>query len=70
MEQGAEGSGEHPGVTQPTPSGGDWGSTGSDRGSGTAFDKYQREERVKEMFRGTRTGPGDREPGGDPPSAE
>lgn len=70
MEAGSEGTGDHPGVTQPASPGGDWGSTGSDRGSGTAFDKYQRVERVKELFRGTKSGPDDREPESDSPSAE
>lgn len=71
MEAAAEEHGNHPGLTRPVRPGGEWEWTpSSDRGSGTAFDKFQREERVKEVFRGTRTGAGDKEVDADSPSAK
>ncbi|HEY0884459.1 MAG TPA: hypothetical protein VGE20_04205 [Ramlibacter sp.] len=71
MEAAGEEHEDHRGVTRPARPGGDWEWTpSSDRGSGTAFDKFQREERVKEVFRGTKSGRGDEAVDADSPSAD
>lgn len=71
MDAAGEEHEDQPGAKRPARPGGEWEWTpSSDHGSGTAFDKFQREERVKEVFRGTRSGGGNKEVDADSPSAD